>query len=97
VFLTNDADLRIRIKSLEDKNNQVVLYGYKDLKELSEQEEQRIRDEEFQQWQQINEAEEERKANRTTSEKVFDGAITVAKGVGLAVATGIAIVLSSNT
>lgn len=96
VFFTNDADLRIRIKSLGDKNNQIKLYGYTELKELSIKEEERIRDEEYQEWQKQHKAEEERKSNRSTSQKIIDGAKTVAKGVGIVVATGIAIALSSD-
>lgn len=96
IFFTNDADLRIRIKSLEGQKQLITLYGYKDLKAIEEKEKQRIRDEEYKFYEKIRKEEEERKANRTTSEKVIDGAITVAKGVGVVVAAGAAIFLSSN-
>lgn len=83
VFFTDDADLRIRVKSLNDKNNLLTLYGFKELMILSDSEQERIKEEENIKRQEQEEAEKRKKANRTTFKKVTDGTLKVAKGVGI--------------
>jgi rRNA-processing protein FCF1 len=94
VFFTNDADLRIRIKSLQKKVSTIFIYGNKELKELSELEEKKIEEELRKKREEERAEEDERKrqeeANKTTFDKVVNGAKTVAS-----VAVGAAAVVAS--
>lgn len=90
VFITNDADLRIRIKSLQKEMPIIILYGNNELQELAELEKIRLeeesRKEKEERWEREREWEREKEANKTTFEKVVEGASVVAKVAAVGVA-----------
>lgn len=94
IFFTDDADLRIRIKTLNEADLFVKTYGFNELHLLSEDEKKRIEMKEREEQERISNEEREeylrdqenKEMNKTTFDKFVDGvkvAGTVALGTAL--------------